>query len=133
MPRVLRRTNFTVPRAPAFCFCAAEFRLNQFILAARTKISDVPGQKTLPPLRAWQRRLSLHGGERGCIARSSGDGIAARPCPISHPFFHRKILNRRRNLSDGWDCFGDCAANECETQRENSPRLGSSNSFSTRR
>src|SRR5205814_10708534 len=59
MPRVLRRTNFTDPRAPAFCFCAAEFRLNQFISAARTKISDAPGQKMLLPLRAWQRRLSL--------------------------------------------------------------------------
>ncbi len=63
----------------------------------------------------------------------SGDGVAARPCPISHPFFHRKIHDRRRNLSDGWDCFRDCAANECETQRENGLRLGSSNSFSTRR
>jgi Uncharacterized protein conserved in bacteria len=43
------------------------------------------------------------------------------PLPDQPPFFHRKIHDRRRNFSDGWDCFGDCAANECETQRENSP------------
>src|SRR6266550_668578 len=140
MPPVLPRTNFTAPKAPAFCFCAAEFRLNQFISGARTKISDAPGQKMLPQLRGWRRqrrlrieRLSLYGGERGGIARSVGDGAAARPRPISHPFFPRKIHDRRGNFGDGWDCFRDCTANECETQRENNLRLGSSNSFSTRR
>src|SRR5438477_3171032 len=59
MPPPSRHTNFTALKAPAFCFCDAEFRLRQFSSAARTKISDVPGRKIVLELRGWQQRLSL--------------------------------------------------------------------------
>src|SRR5256885_504092 len=91
MPRVLPRTNFTVPRAPAFCFCAAEFRLSQFISAARTKISDAPGQKMLPPLRAWQRRLGLF--RRLCSERMRNAARKQSPFRQLEFFFDARVIS----------------------------------------
>src|SRR5438477_11961178 len=59
MPPVSLRTNFMDPKALASFFYGAACQSNLLCSAARMKMTDAPGQRTLLQLREW---LSPQGG-----------------------------------------------------------------------
>src|SRR5436309_928941 len=54
MPPVSLRTNFMDPKALASFFYGAACQSNLLCSAARMKMTDAPGQRTLLQLREWQ-------------------------------------------------------------------------------
>src|SRR5438874_3186347 len=60
MPPVLLRTNFMDRKARDSFFYGAAYQSNPLCSAARMKMSDAPGQRTLLQLREWQRPRNGH-------------------------------------------------------------------------